>query len=605
MIALAGVLAGCNMIQRLPAGEPMAHQHDMMPDTNDPAAMATHEAQMQEPAAQATHEALLRDPAALATHEAEMHGTPTPVPPAAASVALSEFTTADFAGSGLCVMCHQDLTDAANADVSITGHWRSTMMANAAKDPAWRAKVASETARTPALQDVIEQKCAACHVPMAATQAKVGGQAVTLSGNGLLSPANPLHAAAQDGVSCALCHQIQPANLGTAKSFSGGYEIDTSTAPPNRIMFGPYQNPFGRPMQMHTGYLPAFGAHTNSAAFCATCHNLITPFVDANGQLAGEFPEQMPFTEWQNSAFGAGAGAVSCQACHMPQANGGVIISPMPARLAPRQPFFQHQFVGGNAFMVNLLKANAAALGVTATADQMAATAARTADQLARGASLGLVSAARDGGSGDLVIKLQINPATGHKLPTSFPSRRAWLHVTVSDSAGKIVFESGRPQADGSIAGNAADADPTAFEPHYDLITQPDQVQIYEPIMADTTGKVTYTLLRAAAFAKDNRLLPAGADKARLPAEIAVRGQAAQDANFTGGSDQITYRIAVASSSGPLTVQAELLYQPLSYRFIQDMLADSGANGRAFAQFLAAADRTPNRIAALAPVKVP
>ena len=99
-------------------------------------------------------------------------------------------------------------------------------------------------------------------------------------------------------------------------------------------MFGPYETPFGRPMQMHTGYLPTFGEHTNSAAFCGTCHNLITPYVDAAGQIAGEFPEQMPYTEWQNSAFGQGG--VACQACHMPQAAGSVVISPMPGRLVPR-----------------------------------------------------------------------------------------------------------------------------------------------------------------------------------------------------------------------------------------------------------------------------
>ena len=73
-----------------------------------------------------------------------MHGTPTPVPPAAASVALSDFTTDDFVGSGLCVMCHEALVDATGADVSITNDWRSTMMANAAKirpgRPRWPRK---------------------------------------------------------------------------------------------------------------------------------------------------------------------------------------------------------------------------------------------------------------------------------------------------------------------------------------------------------------------------------------------------------------------------------------------------------------------------------
>ena len=75
-------------------------------------------------------------------------------------------------------MCHEGLADAAGKDVSITTDWRSTMMANAAKDPVWQAKVASETARTPALKDVIEKKCAKCHTPMAVKQAETLGAPV-------------------------------------------------------------------------------------------------------------------------------------------------------------------------------------------------------------------------------------------------------------------------------------------------------------------------------------------------------------------------------------------------------------------------------------------
>ena len=116
---------------------------------------------------------------------------------------------------------------------------------------------------------------------------------------------------------------------------------------------------------------------------------------------------------------------------------------------------------------------------------------------------------------------------------------------------------------------------------------------------------MTYTLLRAATYLKDNRLLPGGADKAKLPPEIAVKGEAAGDVNFVGGGDQITYRVDVASAQGPFTVQAELLYQPLAYRFVQDMLADSGESGQAFGGYFAAADHTPDRVATVEPMQVP
>jgi hypothetical protein len=567
-----------------------------------PDAMATHEAQMQDPAVAATHQAQMQDPAAMATHEVLMHGTSTPAAEAqlGADTALTTFNTADFAGSGQCVMCHEGLVDAAGTDVSITTYWRSTMMASASRDPAWQAKVASEIARNPGLAALIEEKCASCHTPMAVAQAEINETPVALGGSGFLNPDNPLQAAAGDGVSCTLCHQIEPDNLGEKAGFSGGYGIDGGTEPPDRPAYGPYTDPFTRPMQMHTGFIPLHGEQVGSAALCGSCHNLFTPFVDAEGQVRGEFPEQTPYTEWEHSAFGAGN--LVCQGCHMPPAGSGVVISTMPMRLGPREPFFRHEFVGGNVFMVEMLRDHAAELGVTAEAAQLEATAARAGQQLRRAASLTLEDATRQGDV--LELRLRVNPATGHKFPTSFPSRRAWLHVTVTDALGAVIFESGKPEANGAIAGNDADADAGAFEPHYDRISAPDQVQIYEPIMADTDGRVTYTLLRAAKYLKDNRLLPAGADKAALPPEIGVYGEAANDANFAGGGDAVTYRVDLAGATGPFTVAAELLYQPLSHAFVQDMLQAGGAAADRFGGYYAAAGKAPDRVAAIEPLQV-
>ena len=238
----------------------------------------------------------------------------------------------------------------------------------------------------------------------------------------------------------------------------------------------------------------------------------------------------------------------------MPLAQGSVVISNRPGNLASRQPFYQHFFVGGNAFMLNILSDWGGDLEVTADAAHFDATQARVVDQI------GTRSAAPDAGR---ACSWRVAPSpqvcgwpslTGHKFPTSFPSRRAWLHVTVADAAGAVIFESGKHNADGTISGNAADTDPAAFEPHYDVITQADQVQIYEPIMGDNEGHVTYTLLRGAQYLKDNRLLPEGADKALLPADIGVYGEASGDADFVGGGDLVTYQVDVQGATGPFTV---------------------------------------------------
>jgi hypothetical protein len=178
-------------------------------------------------------------------------------------------------------------------------------------------------------------------------------------------------------------------------------------------------------------------------------------------------------------------------------------------------------------------------------------------------------------------------------LPTGFPARRAWIHLAATDGGGETIFESGRPQEDGSIDGGAADGDPAAYEPHYDLITDADQVQIYESVMENSEGEVTYTLLHGATYVKDNRLLPDGFEKASALGDTAVHGSAAEDATFVGGSDRITYRIDVSEHTGPYAVSARLLYQSVSFRFAMDLFAEEGPLAERIAGYYESADRTP------------
>jgi hypothetical protein len=159
----------------------------------------------------------------------------------------------------------------------------------------------------------------------------------------------------------------------------------------------------------------------------------------------------------------------------------------------------------------------------------------------------------------------------GHKLPTAYPSRRVWLHVTVRDRNGKAVFESGALNPDGSIQGNDNDADPLRFEPHYTEITSSDQVQIYESVMVGANGMPTTGLLTALRYIKDNRLLPHGFDKRTADPEIAVHGGAEADPDFTAGGDQIRYSAAVGDAQGPFQIEAELWYQPIAFRWAMNL----------------------------------
>lgn len=115
-----------------------------------------------------------------------------------------------------------------------------------------------------------------------------------------------------------------------------------------------------------------------------------------------------------------------------------------------------------------------------------------------------------------LELDVLVENKSGHKFPTGYPSRRAWLHVKVSGPSG-VVFESGRSDEYGRIVdrgGQVLDA-PAAFFPHRDAITDERQVAVYEAVLGDEAGKVVHRPLEATRYLKDNRLQPLGYSTAR------------------------------------------------------------------------------------------
>jgi len=302
-----------------------------------------------------------------------------------------------------------------------------------------------------------------------------------------LAPAAPQHALAADGVSCTVCHQITAEGLGEHASFDGGFAIDTHSDP--RVLFGPHEVDVGRQAVMRSAatFTPRAATHIQQSELCATCHTLYTTALDDAGETIGSLPEQMPYQEWLHSDY---RGTNSCQSCHMPEVSAETAISSVLAQ--PRPRVSQHTFLGANAFVLTLLNQHRGELGVAALPQELDASVGATKRYLASQAAALTVAARRSGSRLD--VELAVASTTGHKLPTAYPSRRAWLHVVVTDGGGAVVFESGAARADGSIAGNDNDADGARFEPHYDEVTSADQVQIYEAIMVDRSDAVTKPL---------------------------------------------------------------------------------------------------------------
>jgi len=221
---------------------------------------------------------------------------------------------------------------------------------------------------------------------------------------------------------------------------------------------------------------------------------------------------------------------------------------------------------------------------VTALPQELALNAERTEAHL-REETVALDVAEARLGDGRLVADVEVRNLAGHKFPTAYPSRRAWLHVTVTDARGRVAFESGAFSPDGRIVGNDNDDDPARFEPHYTEIDRAGQVQIYEGVMADGTGAVTTGLMSAQRWLKENRVLPRGFDAARAGERIAVRGGAASDGDFVAGGDRVRYSVAVDDTAGPFTIEVEMWFQPIAYRWAENLSEYDAFETRRFVRY--------------------
>jgi hypothetical protein len=555
-----------------------------------------------------------------------------------------------FTDAQTCATCHRASIDQdpnipavlrepledSGKDISSSRQWRHSMMAHALNDPYYQAKVTDEAAIFPELAGFIEDKCLTCHAPMARTHAHQ-------SGTDLLQDAScPLPdgcyrldtAVSQDhareGVSCTLCHQIREAGLGTSSSFSGEYSIAEAGDPDALTIYGPYSNPVGTPMQNNTLYTPVFGVQTTSSDHCSTCHTLFTPTLDADtGSPTGnEFLEQGPYLEWQNSLYATGNPLEQqCQDCHMPDPDPGAYTTRSAIRpngtvnegWPERSPFFTHGMVGGNTYMLELLRDNRTLLEIANSTTEAGFDEKITETRSLlenRSATLAIPQALASGN--ELTIDVLIGNQTGHKLPTGFPSRRMWVHLKVTDPDNQVIFDSGAPDASGKISTDAARLDPDClasnkppgfsnddcFEPHRDVIDDDSSVAIYETVMGDTNDHITHVLLHASTYLKDNRIPPAGFTNARAdsiepqtkPAGIG------NDSNFNwsnnqegSGTDTVRYRVETGRS-GTFNIEAQLLYQSVQPAFVDSMHTAAPRVDR----FKSMVAQTPPRVEVLA-----
>ena len=502
-------------------------------------------------------------------------------------------STIIFPTAGNCSGCHgydtnhYAMVDFFGNDVNIHDDWRATMMANAAKDPFWRAKVSHEILVTPAeFHDAIETKCTSCHAPNGHYTARLRGHEYYTMED-LLADTIGL-----DGVSCTTCHKISAEQLG--QNHSGNINFDT-----NRVVYGPYFLPFAPPMAEFVGMEPLFGDHVTDAGLCASCHTLLTEPIGTNGQLLGTtFVEQATYHEWLNSDYEQ---EQSCQGCHLPRLEEPVVISANYLFLEGRSPFGLHEMAGANTFMLQLMKEHRAELGIDASPEDFDATIEATYKMLQNkslSSNLEWMGVQED----TAYFQLQLTNRAGHKLPSGYPSRRLFIEFIATTEAGDTLFHSGRFNENYELIDEDA-----GVEPHYAVINRPDQVQIYEMAAGDDTGGFTVVLEHADRMLKDNRLPPRGFSTAdEVYDTTRIVGRALTDENFNydngeegSGGDILEFHIPTLGYEGRVQVTARAYYHSLPPRWLAPILAESTPEIDTFRQMFNSMDNAPVLIAEL------
>lgn len=442
-------------------------------------------------------------------------------------------------------------------------------------------------------------------------------------------------ALARDGISCAVCHRmipdaappgVPPLEYFLQNSITGRFQV----APPDTI-FGPYRHTEIAPYTMANaiGITPKFNPYLKSARLCGSCHTIDLPVLD--GTRGQRSLEQVTYLEWLNSQYQTefglpGPHAKTCQDCHMPghyhNENKGIRVDRLVQKMAiiedqdypeaehpapegelivrERANFKRHELLGLNVFLLEMFKQFNDILGVRKE-DYMSSSSTDLEDAIdniaeqaqQRTATLQVAAEATDYRT--VTIEVAVTNLTGHRFPSGVGFRRAFIELLIFDRTA-LVWASGRTNALGVIVDGNGEVLPSEFfteytdsqgrvqqhfQPHYQVITSPQQVQIYEELIKNAEGKFTTSFTRRDETVKDNRLLPTGWTEHGPDPSLNGRFLAAThaegvhgDPDYVNGQgmDRIIYRITLPAGvdASRVAVQATLYYQSIPPYYLND-----------------------------------
>jgi hypothetical protein len=616
-----------------------------------------------------------------------------------------------FITSNQCMSCHAGITEPFGPTMFLPtgesaeygepgvhfspyGEWRWTPMGLAGRDPVFFAQLESELTQLkkefpPETASEIGRHlvhtCMGCHGVMGRRQFDLDQQAVekptyfALSNvfNDQVDPRAAGHAGyhygalARDGISCAVCHRMQPREQPAndtrpylqfflETSITGNFQV----GPPGEL-FGPFKDneisPY--PMEHAIAMKPKHSPFIKSSQLCGTCHTVNLPSVDKlhDGHHAADLVEaqanrifkkfhhhveQATYLEWLNSEFEnefhpENPLAKSCQDCHMSKGYhdeaSGLAIQQLQSRIAAiqdesypeaeniapisdltvryrKEGYSRHNFKGLNVFLIEMFNQFDEILGVRRVdymtgSNQDLRHAVQDFLHQAKHRTAEIEVATRWGDKHQIEVEVEVRNLAGHRFPSGVGFRRAFLEVSVFSDAqgaasdvpvwssgstnqvGQIVDGSGRP-----LISEFFDRDGKSgsqrFQPHHQVITATNQVQIYETLVCNAKRQLNTSFIHGCDVIKDNRLLPRGW-KAEGP-DPALTGTFLKathpdektlidpDYQAGRGSDKTLYRISLppGTDSDRLRVTATLYYQAIPPYFLKNLF-DTSPEGEA------------------------
>lgn len=445
----------------------------------------------------------------------------------------------EFAKVQQCKMCHSKTKNGPNDPFF---SWQGSMMAQAGRDPLFRATL------TIANQDVpgVGEFCFRCHTPRG-----------WLEGRSEPGDGSALNKEDMYGVSCDVCHRLIDPLSNEAKKLvkdpPPGYGNAMMVADPENTVRGPYGD--GEGAMPHATMRSEYHA---SSSLCATCHNISNPTQakDVKTQPPHAFGHiERTYSEWVLSDFAKEGRKGTCQSCHYKPVRGGGQASKFGS--LHRDYFVGHGPVGGSTWIQDVTWL----LWDGEDMDKKALDAAkeRAKELLSTAASLDL-KFPRPGRA-----VLRVTNLTGHKLPSGYPEgRRMWVNVKFYDSSGKILQEIGKygPKKDRMLGKDVTV--PTVLDP--------DKTRVYEILMAMSEsqakafgkkpGKSFFFVLNDT-IGKDNRIPPRGFNNAAFAEHLS----APVGAEYADGQhwDDVPLELPTGCSR----IEANLMYQSTSWEYIK------------------------------------